>query len=251
MATYTLLQWNVWYKENPNNIKQLLAKLSPDIACFQELTVGYEIHNRMNVPDYIVEETEYEAVFEMAQYWPSKEGNEILGNALISKHPITLLNTNHVKPVNNDDFEDYSKEGRVAVFGVVELDGYPITVATTHLSYTDRFEETQEKIEEEKNLLEAISSYNSDFFLTGDFNTDENSYLIKNLQQQLVHTGPDFDTKTWTTKPFNYKRFTENELRWRLDYVFCTPDIIIKKAETIQTEYSDHLPILVTFEISN
>ena len=50
---------------------------------------------------------------------------------------------------------------------------------------------------------------------------------------------------TWTTKPFDYGGFAETELRWRLDYAFATPDLEITSAKIVETEYSDHLPILV------
>jgi endonuclease/exonuclease/phosphatase (EEP) superfamily protein YafD len=55
---------------------------------------------------------------------------------------------------------------------------------------------------------------------------------------------------TWTTKPFDYGDFSEHGLNWLLDYVFAAADIKIVSSEIISTEYSDHLPILVTFEIT-
>ena len=85
--------------------------------------------------------------------------------------------------------------------------------------------------------------------MSGDFNVTENSNLIKNLAHHLQNAGPDYSHKTWTTKPFSYLGFETDKLNYRLDYVFATPDINIVSAKILNTEYSDHLPILIEFKI--
>lgn len=37
-----VLQWNIWYQENVNNILELIRDIDPDIFCLQELTVNAE-----------------------------------------------------------------------------------------------------------------------------------------------------------------------------------------------------------------
>jgi len=68
------------------------------------------------------------------------------------------------------------------------------------------------------------------------------------LSKHLLHVGPDFKQNTWPTKPFDYHGFKENDLSWRLDYIFATKDVRVKKVEIINTQYSDHLPILLEVE---
>ena len=48
---------------------------------------------------------------------------------------------------------------------------------------------------------------------------------------------------------FDYKDFKETKLRWRLDYVFASKDIRVIRSKIIKTKFSDHLPILVEFEM--
>ena len=46
------------------------------------------------------------------------------------------------------------------------------------MSYTDRFQETKEKIDEYNKLINEISGNNKLYVLTGDFNSPEESYII-------------------------------------------------------------------------
>ena len=119
-----------------------------------------------------------------------------------------------------------------------------LTIGTTHLSYTDRFMETEEKDKEVTNLINRIKK--SNYILTGDFNTNKTSKYIKWLEDILVNNNT---SNTWTTKPFSYNGFEETELNWKLDYIFTSKDIKVKEAKVIDTKYSDHLPILLIFKL--
>lgn len=70
--------------------------------------------------------------------------------------------------------------------------------------------------------------------------------ILKHLQ----HVGPDFAQSTWTTKPFSFMGFEENELKWRLDYIFASKQIKVLSSNIIPTEYSDHLPIFAECELN-
>lgn len=34
-------------------------------------------------------------------------------------------------------------------------------------------------------------------------------------------------------------------LDWRLDYIFGSSDIVVNSSEVLQTEFSDHLPVII------
>lgn len=247
--TIKLLQWNIWYKEKPENVAELIKHIDPDIVCLQEVTVNYPHQEIKNVPDYLAKESGLNLHFQEAQYWPTDEGRALQGNAILSKHYFVSQTHTFIQDQKHQDFDDYSREGRVLVFGQFDIKGQPITIATTHMSYNHRFEETEMKILEEDNLLKVISEYDRNFILTGDFNVTPKSRLVSELEKTLINAGPDYPHNTWTTKPFSYNGFEENELNWRLDYVFTTSDIKVINSEIIQTDYSDHLPVLVEIGI--
>ena len=94
------------------------------------------------------------------------------------------------------------------------------------------------------NLINCIKK--DKHILTGDFNTHKTSKYIKWLEEKLINND---NSNTWTTKPFSYNGFTETELNWKLDYIFTSKDIKVKETKVVDTKYSDHLPILLTFEM--
>lgn len=246
---FTVLQWNTWYKENPDNIISVLQSVDADIICLQELTQHQKEHNYIDVPKYLAHKTNSFLHFQVAQEWPSAKGIETIGNAILSRHELINKSYEYVQKPEKETTNDYSKEGRVVVFTTVDLGQIQIEVATTHLSYVHRFDETKQKLAEEDKLMELVLQKKENFILTGDFNVTEKSALIQKLTTQFKHTGPNFRQKTWTTKPFSYQGFEANKLNWRLDYVFCTNNLTVNSAKIIQTEFSDHLPILVEFEL--
>jgi len=89
------------------------------------------------------------------------------------------------------------------------------------------------------------------FIFTGDLNAAPDSFLINSINNlnNLKHLGPDFSEKTWTTKPFDKDGFAENELNWRLDYIFGTKNIVVEEIKIIETDVSDHLPIFARLVI--
>ncbi|MEI6237127.1 MAG: endonuclease/exonuclease/phosphatase family protein, partial [Candidatus Saccharibacteria bacterium] len=91
--------------------------------------------------------------------------------------------------------------------------------------------------------LKYISKYHKRFIIAGDFNAPPHSCIIKKFMAKYQNLGPDFKQKTWTTKPFKYNGFEENNLKWRLDYIFGTKDIRLIESKILKTEFSDHLPI--------
>lgn len=246
---FSLLQWNAWTKENPEHILELLKEIQADVVCLQELNQNHPRNNYLDVPLFLSEQLEYHSFAVPAQTWPSDRGDEKLCNGIFSKYPLINKSFFFVSDLNNNPETDYSHEGRVAIFADIQLDQHLIQIATTHLSYVHKFAETSEKRDEEEKLLRLLSNQKERFVITGDFNADENSLLIEQLNQSFIHAGPDYTYKTWTTKPFSYQGFAEDRLAWRIDYVFSTPDIKALKSEIIRTPFSDHLPILVEMEI--
>lgn len=231
-----LLQWNIWNNEDIDNIIKELKRLSPDIACIQELAIkddnDIKIRKLKEVYPYIY--------YEKADTF--QDGYSQC-NAILSNYPLSLQNHIHVqKPSDNKN--DYSKEGRVYIEAKVKVNNKELTIGTTHLSYTDRFKETESKDKEVNNLISCIKK--DRYILAGDFNTHKTSKYIKWIEKILVNNDT---SNTWTTKPFSYNGFEETELNWKLDYIFTSRDIKVKETKVIDTKYSDHLPILITLEL--
>jgi len=241
-----ILQWNIWYQEDVKNILELLKKVDADIVCLQELTVNHRRHN-IDTAKYIADGLKYNFFYKEAQIDISSDRIRSYGNGIFSRYTIINSNFKFIRDLRAPEtgMIDYSREGRVYIESLIDTGDRKLAVATTHMSYTDRFAQTPDKTIETDKLIAILKEKRDNYVLTGDFNSVPGSYTINEIEKRLKNAGPDMNEKTWTTKPFSYKGFAVNTLDWRLDYCFVTPDIKIKSAEIIKTDFSDHLPILL------
>lgn len=227
-----VLQWNIWCKEDINNIISELKRIDADVVCIQELSFFYDDRESISalskVYPYIYYEVADTFLDGMSQC-----------NAIISKYPFMKKNKWYVQKPGVDK-NDYSKEGRIYLEVSINCNDKEYNIGTTHLSYTHKFLETEFKDREVDRLINIIKNKKS-YIFTGDLNTVKNSKYIKKISEYYTN----HDTKnTWTTKPFLYNGFKTNKLDYKLDYVFTSKDIKVKNIEVINTIYSDHLPIL-------
>lgn len=235
----SILQWNVWYKEDIENVLKVLKQTQPDIVCLQELTIGYQ-KTHPDTVQYIAQNLGYESY---SQSIDLNDEEWKLANAIFSRFPIQQSRTVWINEPTG--VGGYADEKRAYIEASLQVDNDRLTVGTTHMSYTHQFETTERKQHETNLLLAAIEENKRKFVLTGDFNATPGSYTIDRMLQKLTSLGPTMNEPTWTTKPFSYNGFDETELSWRLDYVFGTNDLEIVENRVINTQYSDHLPLLV------
>jgi endonuclease/exonuclease/phosphatase family metal-dependent hydrolase len=247
-----ILQWNIWFQEKVENILGLVKELNPDILCLQEVTIGSKFNNKKDVGKEIAKALKFNYNYSNAHKYiniledGTKDSN-YGGNAIFSRFPI--IKNSNFPIINPEDKEDFSYERRICNVSEIKLEKEKIiTVATTHGSFNPYFLENKEKLEEINNLVDFFKNKEKLIF-TGDLNASPNSKSIKLIEKQLKHCGPDYKKPTWTTKPFSFMGFKETELKWRLDYAFASKDIKVLNSKIIQTEYSDHLPILTEIEI--
>lgn len=246
MKRLKLLTWNVLYKEKADNILSLVKEVNPDILCCQEITTNSYVNPNRNVPAECAEIMKGE--FKYFEVLPSLDNQPAsMGNAIISKFPILEDRSLLVQKGGADI--NYSAQNRGYIEVKVKLDDGILTVGTTHLSYVDGFIETETRTKEADKLLGYIRDKDSRFIITGDFNSAPNSSTIKKLENFLKPAGPDHKQLTFTTKPFKHNDFVVNGLEWRLDYIFITPDIKVLSSKIVETDFSDHLPILAEIEV--
>jgi len=240
---FSVLQWNVWYKESNQNIVEFLREQDADIICLQELTI--EEGKSGHAPQYIAEQLGYEYYFKEIDLG---DGVPKLANGIFSRFPVKDTKVTWInEPVGTGGYDD---EYRALIQATITMGDKKIVIGTTHMSYTHRFEITSRKLQETELLVDEIAKHTNNFILTGDLNVTPDSPTIKSLEKYLKNASPDYQAPTWTTKPFSYNGFEETELKWRLDYIFSTPDLRLLSSEVLSTDYSDHLPVLSWFEIN-
>lgn len=233
----SLLQWNIWFKEDIDNIITELKRINADIVTIQELCIFENDKSNLEKLNLIYPFVYYEIADTLE--------NRSQGNAILSKYPFLRKSAKYVQePTENKD--DFSKEGRIYLEATIDIYNKLLIIGTTHLSYTHNFNETELKNREIEKLISYIENHKSNYILSGDLNAKQNSNYVEKISKYLVHHNT---TNTWTTKPFSYNGFEEDKLNWKLDYIFTTQEVNVLETNVVETKYSDHLPILVDIEL--
>lgn len=242
----SILQWNIWYKEDIQRVAKLLLEHNADVVCLQELTLNNKDQVKGNAPEYIAEKLGFNVYYKQIDL-PGKDIK--LANGIFSRYPITDTRSTWINRYTGEG--GYHDEDRALIEADLDVNGEKITIATTHMSYTRRFQITDRKKAETDLLIRQVSKYKECFVLTGDLNAPPDSYVIQQLEDVvgLKNSSPDYSEPSWTTKPFKDGDFEETKLVWRLDYVFATPDIEVASSKIINTGVSDHLPVLTEISL--
>jgi endonuclease/exonuclease/phosphatase family metal-dependent hydrolase len=246
--TIKLLQWNVWYKEDPQKIANKIKQLDPDVICGQEFIQIFKGKNAKDTAKIVADKLGYNYVYEKGDSWSNNTEKDTQGNAIFSKFPIVDSKYSYLQQPKHNP-RSGKEEGRVYLEAIVQLGNKKISIGTTHLSYSHKFEFDEIRKSELDHLIKILETKRGDYIFTGDLNATPESPVINSIKNILKNAGPKNNQNTWTTKPFDYHGFKETKLNWRLDYIFATNDVKIMSSEIIKTDLSDHLPILATIEI--
>lgn len=156
------------------------------------------------------------------------------GVAVLSRFPI--LATDHRLYANRREAE---RRGFIRV--EVDAGGQKIDFVTTHLDYKyddGRLFETQQ-------LLKAIETVNAPLIVAGDFNDEPAGSAYKLMQTRFADCWMQMtDSERGLTYP------ADRPVK-RIDYIFHTRDdrVHTRRAWTVSTLASDHLPLVADLEI--
>jgi endonuclease/exonuclease/phosphatase family metal-dependent hydrolase len=238
-----VMQWNVWFEEDIEKVVDVLKEHDSDIVCLQELTQGYREQKQDNTWEYISRELGFYAVHQSMPVITDSD-RWIQANAIFSRSPIIFSKKHWIyTPQDVDSGEDQSRGYIEAVIDTQQ--GLQFTTGTAQMSFgqTPNEAETNE-------LARLLGQKERRYIFAADTNATPESDRMKKIGQYLVHAGPPFNESTWTTKPHITPNYVATELNTRYDYVFTTPDVEVIEARIIETDVSDHLPIIVTAELS-
>lgn len=158
-----------------------------------------------------------------------KRARRQFGNAVLSKYPIVKF---HNHPLTRIKAEGKNSEQRGLLETVIAADGFHMAFFNTHLSLND--EELEMHIEE---LLEITGQADMPVIIAGDFNADPRSSHIKKMKQ---HFSDIFGAAE--NHPSTYKK--KGHHGEKIDYIFYDSNWQVQGAEIIETEASDHYPLL-------
>jgi endonuclease/exonuclease/phosphatase family metal-dependent hydrolase len=247
MTILSLLQWNVQSSEPLEAVCAYIEQMRPDVICLQELTIGHPTQQYRHGPNYVAARMGYDCCFvALSNVTPDGSG-VVLANAILTSGTIVSSRSALLSRPSRSLGYEYQSRGYVEAGVVVQ--GMGFTVATAHLGYSNRFRMTIRRRKEVRRLIIELSRTPHRLVFSGDLNAEPQSYAVAMLERGLKAAGPAYSVPTWTTKPFQYRGFYANDLRWRLDYIFVTDDVGIVEASALDAPVSDHRPIMCRFSI--
>lgn len=164
------------------------------------------------------------------------------GNAVLSKYPIKYVENHSLTPVPSDFG---TNEPRGILEAVVEVKGRHIHVFNTHLALKE--EELKVNIDE---LLNISGKRHLPRLVLGDFNAPPEHPYLQKLKRHYSDTFLKMKRGDAYTYPAPYKNEETGEIykpATRIDYIFACPQLEVIQSAIIQTDVSDHLPIIADF----
>ena len=195
-----------------------IQESSPHIVALQEVDRNVNRSDFNDQVQLISRRLGYNYIFAPS----AKLLNAEYGNAILSKFK----------------FEDYEKhnlpsrlEPRTLIKAVVNINGTPISVYNTHLGlYPD------ERSRQINRIIQLIQREENEYILTGDFNA-------KYDEQSMDY----FASELWTSR--EHRNFIRLDHEKGIDYIFSSYLLEPIEGKTIESNSSDHFPVITDFNI--
>lgn len=155
------------------------------------------------------------------------------GNALLTRLPLISRDIIHIPDPERDGEGFY--EHRSILRCVLMAEGTPLTVLTTHFGLMPG-----EQANAVKTVLSILASENGPVMLMGDLNLTPDATALKPLMEALT------DTAAGKSEPLT---FPSDKPEIKIDYIFHTSDIECTSLRTIDTQNSDHKPLVAEIEL--
>jgi endonuclease/exonuclease/phosphatase family metal-dependent hydrolase len=214
-------------------IAGVIMSANADLVALQEVDSGVARTNRIDIAAELAQLCGMNYIFGRNI---SFQGGGY-GNAILSKFPIKEWRNRHLKMLRRG-------EQRGLLQAVISINGKELVFLNTHIDYRRDDIERVMNIEEFFHVIDSLYSGRPIIFC-GDFNDVPESRVIRMMHRKFIDAWDRCGSGDGLT-------FSSDDPRVRIDYVFYSDTLRLKciKARVLKTPASDHLPVLVEFEIN-
>jgi endonuclease/exonuclease/phosphatase family metal-dependent hydrolase len=192
----------------------------------------------------------YNSELSIAETFTSSK-TSYFGNATFYKKTFKCLSKNilylhqNTKPFPSES-KEFDKHGRTVLHLELEINGKPISFLNTHLAWSPTAADTPIKLEQGQKLVNYVQKLKQPFILTGDFNVDANSQIIKSLNEYAKNlTTQNKITNTLNPNLHKAKHLFPPGLA--VDFIFVSPEIKTENFQLITEDISDHYALTANF----
>jgi endonuclease/exonuclease/phosphatase family metal-dependent hydrolase len=220
-----------------------------DIFCLQEIfNGGKDDEAEMQVQ---MENKEYNLFNLISEVLPNHTGffrphiKEFYGLAMFVKKDITLVEEGEEFVHRYKGYvptENLGFHARNIEYVKIMKDGKELCVINFHGLWNGKGKtDTDQRLEQSKNILRFTSTLTTDFVLCGDFNllpSTESLKLIEDagLRNLIKENGVTSTRTSHYTKPDKFA-----------DYIFTSQGIEVKEFKVLPDEVSDHAPLYIVY----
>lgn len=149
------------------------------------------------------------------------------GNAILSKYPIRSTENVHLPGF---------KEKRGLLISKIDVKGSDVNFLVTHLGLTK-----QERVNQLKVISRYIEHIGENSILVGDFNSDYNSDEMNSIKAVMNDSSKEQEGQFKST----YEGLV---IKSKIDYIFVSPNIKVLNYDVLDTNASDHFPVIADLE---
>jgi endonuclease/exonuclease/phosphatase family metal-dependent hydrolase len=205
-------------------LARVIGEHDPDLVVLNEVDRGWLVTGGHDVLQLLLDELdELYPVFAPA-------ADEVWGNALLSRFPVTELSTGRL-PRGSDPMP----RGQLAAIVEIAPD-VQIGIVGTHLSHIE--DQGATRLPQARSVAATVAWLRDRGLPTavlGDLNAEPDSAEIQTFG---TFVGPTLRANNPTWPSWDPQR--------QIDHILVSGDLTVVEAEVIDTQASDHLPILVT-----
>lgn len=241
-----LLQLNMYMGKCTDNLLSYLQQEQFDILSFQEVSGGEVSFDKTNTFQRICD-LGYEGEISITWRYKNKP-HSFFGTAIFFKPEFTLLKRQEIwlKPyieletLEGFDATTYPK----SVLGVtLERESRKFSVFSAHLAWSERADDTPEKLRQARILYDYLKGIDHPFILSGDFNASPNTKVVSLFDELGTNLTKKYNlTNTINLRIHRNAGEIEDEGGVVVDYVYVTKEFEVKKFVLLERlDLSDHL----------
>lgn len=174
------------------------------------------------------------------------------GNAIFYKSSFQVVNTFNVDVLTGDKpkkIEEANMAQSIRVVSIeLQLNGKNILVSTMHgLTYPGDKLDTPNRLEQSKKTLDFLNQHNGEKILCGDFNLLPDTQSIKMIEKILTNLISKFNIQDTRGSLSPY--FNQPDRQRFADFTFISSGVKVSNFQVPDAKVSDHLPMILTFDI--
>ena len=237
-----IIFFNIWHGEIWNGLKDFIRDQSKDTDIFCFLEVDPELQKKLI--NILSEFNFYYSKGIKTGYL----GGVYEGRSIFVNNKIKLLTNKRIKLFNTHKFDAGGM-----ICSELKIDDKKLFLGCVHGKAKPGTKiDTPVRLKQSEIIISTFADYKGPKIIGGDFNLNSDTTSIKMFDKagyrNLVR---EFNIKSTRNKISwkNFKNDPDFVKQYFADYCFVSKDIKIKKFEVPYNEISDHLPLILEFEL--